>query len=173
MSILFSRFTMSSISCNSITAHTFLVDCIPCILLSAELMQVCGNTWVGQLGGLVSAASIVVAVSVINSIHILVCVQLHFLYTHRCAGGSSGLCVSNLKVIFLQADVTVVGRIQTLFRHILITPWYSQRFGGTLMCYVDVEMPSVSMAAHIALHYLASIVASNVAKWLKYMADSF
>ena len=41
------------------------------------------------------------------------------------------------------------------------------------MCYVDVGMPSVSMAAHIALHYLASIVAFNVAKWLKYMADSF
>ena len=89
---------MSSISCNSIGTHSFLVDCIPYILLSAELIQVCGDTWVGQLGGLVSAASIVVADSVINSIHILVCVQLHFLYTHRCAGGTGGLCFARCQI---------------------------------------------------------------------------
>ena len=52
----------------------------------------------GQLGGLVSAASIVVADSVINSVHILVCVQLHFLHTHRCAGSTGGVCVARCQI---------------------------------------------------------------------------
>ena len=60
----------------------FPVDCIPYILLSADLMQLCGNTWAGQLGDLASAASIVVRASVINvSVHTCVCTAAFLAYT--------------------------------------------------------------------------------------------